>query len=374
MSTISRWILPSNITVTKHKLEPITIDLTEHIKTILSNSVWDRKFKYGFDTGLKNTESENIKIAKVIIYPRFISGYDNKNRLNEIIKNHCGEIPDYLELDSYKKWWHHKGLVILETEYDTTTGNIPKKEDFENCYPNIEISFLEEYERHIAVLKELKALFIAALNLTFPTRHVISRSINPLIDGLFQITSGIDNYASRISSNSFMNTVSFDIDAIEYLEGVLDRISKVWHYDLWAIKRYLIAVESDQKSMDNLLDLLYSLESLFPRNTSTDLIKMTCITYLSRNRTEGIKLKNTLDAAFTIRNKIVHGERSYDVMDTIKIGGKKVAAQKVYWDIKLVVAHMIIIALYKMINTPGMEHLRFTFDDLLDNIYKARII
>ncbi len=369
MSTVSRWILPSYISDVKHRLEPITLDLTEHIKAILSNSVWDRKFKYGFYTGLKDTVSENIKTVKVVVYPRFIQGDVNENRLNEIIKEHCGEIPNYLELNDYKKWIYSNGLVILEAEYYSTTENIPKKEDFKNYHPNIEISFLEEYSRHIAVLKELKALFLAALHLTFPTKHFVSRNINPIMDGLFQITSDLDNYASRISSNSFMHTVCIDIDTIKDLETLLGVISKVWHYDLWAIKRYLIAVESDQISMDNLLDLLYSLESLFARNTSTDLIKMTCITYLSSNRTEGLKLKNTLDAAFIIRNNIVHGERSYDVMDSIKIGGKEMAAQKVYWDMKFVVAQMIIIALNKMINTTDMKNLRFTFDDLLNNIF-----
>lgn len=375
MSTISRWILPCNLSSSKDTLDPITIDLTEQLKTLLLNSVWERNIKYAFDTGLKDTDTKNIKSARIIIYPVFHQGTVDIERLDKIINKHCEEIPAYLELNSYKNWHYTNGLVIIEAKYYSITENIPKEKDFKNYYPNIEISFLEEYDRHIAVVHELKSLFLAALHLSFPSTSVASKLNIPLNDGLFQIKTNNDNYVTKLPSNSFLHAVKIEVDEIKSFKSNLDEISKVWHNNLWGIKRYLKAVESNLITMDHLLDLLYAFESLFAKNVSTDLMKITCIVYLSSSKIESLKLKNILDCAFKIRNDIVHGGKYYDVYESVKIGGKEVAAQKIYWDMKIIVARLIIKALSKMINTKGMKTMSFSFEDILDKIYpKNKII
>lgn len=181
--------------------------------------------------------------------------------------------------------------------------------------------------------------------------------------------------AAQFRSNSFLHAVKIEVDEIKSFKSNLDEISKVWHNNLWGIKRYLKAVESNLITMDHLLDLLYAFESLFAKNVSTDLMKITCIVYLSSSKIESLKLKNILDCAFKIRNDIVHGGKYYDVYESVKIGGKEVAAQKIYWDMKIIVARLIIKALSKMINTKGMKTMSFSFEDILDKIYpKNKII
>ena len=370
MSTISRWILPCYHTDSRHSTEPITIDLTNNLNLILSNEVWNRKFEYGFTGGLKNTDVNDIKRASIIIYPRFISGMVNENRIPELIEKHCGKLPEYLKVENFKNWSHNIGFSIIEVEYKSPLKTIPVKKDFDGYIPNWNKDFLNAYQRHFAVLKELKFFFLAGLHLSFPTTSIIIRDDNPINDGFFQISSGKRKYAILKASSSFMHEVLIEKDKLKNLIGNLNGLATKWHFNLWTIKRYLTAVESYQISMDNLLDLLFALEGLFNKNTSSDFIKMTCILNLATTKNEAKRLKEILDTGFRIRNDIAHGERSYDLYDKIKIGGKEKLAQDIYWEIKVIVAQMIIIATSKLITNQNMRNLKFIEDDFLDLIYK----
>jgi len=129
MTTISRWIVPCYFTEESHKTDPIEFELTDHLKLILKNEVWNRKFDYGFSTGLKNTNPTEIKKASIQIYPRFISGYVNEKRIPELIENACGKFPGHLKVGNYKDWSHQLGFSIIEIEYFKGTRNIPTKND-----------------------------------------------------------------------------------------------------------------------------------------------------------------------------------------------------------------------------------------------------
>ena len=138
-----------------------------------------------------------------------------------------------------------------------------------------------------------------------------------------------------------------------------------------AFERYLNAVESDQISMDNLLDLIYSLEGLYGKNTSSDFVKISCMVMMCNTRKDARKLKALLDLAYRIRNDIAHGERSYDTYDYVTLDGKEILAQTVYWEMKTVVACMLIKAISKLIKNEDMRNLRFNTDDFINLSFKA---
>ncbi len=99
-------------------------------------------------------------------------------------------------------------------------------------------------------------------------------------------------------------------------------------------------------------------------------LKMTCVLHLSSNKKQAKKLKGILDLGFRIRNDIAHGERSYDLFDKVKIEGKEKLAQDIYWNLKVIVAQMIIIATSKLITNPDLRNLKLNEDDFLKLIYK----
>lgn len=367
MTTVSRWVVPSYFMEENHKTDQLTFDLTAHLKLMLKNEVWNRKFDYGFSAGLKNTKQSEIKSAIIKIFPRFISGSVNEKRIPELIENVCGKIPTHLNVKSYKEWSHQIGFSVIEIEYNTKTNNIPTKKDLTDDYiPHYDIDFIEKYHRYMAVIKELAFFFLAGLHLSFPTQSVMMNNDAPLNDGFFQITSGSKHYASKVMTNAFMHEILIETSKIFNIEIILKGLASVWHYDLWPLKRYLNAVESDQISMDNLLDLIYSLEGLFEKNTSSDFIKSMCILSLCKTRKDAKKMKILLDVAYRIRNDIAHGERSYAPYDYVKLEGKDTLAQMIYWEMKPIVAGMIITGISKLLNNPKMRNLRFNTDDFIN--------
>lgn len=371
MSTITRWVVPCYFSEENFKTTPITFNLTDHLKLFLTNEVWNRKYHYGFDSGLKNTDKSKIERVTITIHPRFISGFVNEKRIPQLIEKECGKIPAYLNVKSYKEWSYHNGVAILETEYSTPVKNIPTKSDLHDDYmPHYDMDFIEVYHRHLAVLKEVSSFFLATLHLSFQTSSVIMPNDNPLNDGFLQIVSGDKSYCSRVSTNAYMHEILIETSKLENVKLNLDGLASVWHLNLWPLKRYLNAVESDQISMDNLLDLIYALEGLFEKNASSDFIKMLCISVLCTTRKEAREKKSILDLAYRIRNDIAHGERSYDPFDKVKLDGKEILAQNIYWEMKVVTASMLIKAISKLLSNKEMKNLRFIDQDLLIQIFK----
>jgi len=367
MSTISRWVVPCYFTEENRKTDQINFDLTYHLKLMLKNKVWDRKFAYGFSTGLSKTNPSEISHASIKIFPRFISGYVNEKRIPDLIESTCGKIPTHLKLRNYKEWSHRIGFAIVEVEYTYKFNNIPSKKDLtEDPIPHYEMEFIEKCDQHIAVLKELSSFFLAGLHLSFPTESSMTRNEFPINDGFYQIKSGRKNYVRKIATNSFMHKILIETSKIKNVEINLNGLASVWHYNLWSLKRFLNAVESDQLSMDNLLDLVFALEGLFEKNTSSDFIKSMCILSLCKTKKEAQKTKNLLDIAYSIRNEIAHGGQSYDPFDKVKLDGKETLAQMIYWKMKTIVAVMVIKAISKLLNDNSLRNLRFSYNDFID--------
>lgn len=370
MSTKSRWIIPCYFAEKKSQTKAIEINLTKYLKSFISNEIWNRKFDYGFSSGLKNTDKENIKDAKIIIFPRFVSGYVNEKRNIESIEKYCGKLPGYLKINNYKNWKDRIGVAIIEVEYDKAIDDcLPSREEFINI--SYTENFYRVYNQHKSVLTELSSFFLAGLHLSFPTSSFMPFDNNHINDGYIQINSNKKVFANIHSSNAFMHEVLIESDKLESVLMVnLEGLSSVWHLNLWPLKRYLIAVESDRISMDNLLDLIYSLEGLFSRNASSDFIKTFCTISISKTKKNAIELKELLDLAFRIRNDIAHGERSYDANDIVKLRGKDIQAEEIFWRMKTIVAIMITKCISKLICNPEMKNLKFNENDLLEEIYK----
>lgn len=370
MSSVTKWIVPSHFAEENRFHEKIEFQLTDYIKLILKNEVWKRKYEYGFNLGLENTKLNDIESAVIKIYPRQFSGRINDNRIIEIVKDECGKIPTHFILRNYKDWFHFNGLTIIEVKYKNSTKNVPSRKAFKDYIPDIEVDFLEAIDRQKAVLNELAHFFLSGLHLSFPTTASMQRNENPLVDGFFYIESKRRKYVSKFSTNAFLHSTLIITSKKTVLDGNLRGLAKVWHLNLWSLKRYLSAVESDLISMDHLLDLIYSLEGLFEKSTSSDFIKIMCIVTLCKTEKESKEMMMLLDLAYRIRNDIAHGGMSYGIYDKVKLGGKEILAQKVYWQTKPIVAYMIIEAISKLLKNTEMKNLRLTEEDLIHSIYK----
>lgn len=362
--TTTKWILPCNLYLNEYGSDAFEIDLTKYLKIILNNEVWKRVHEYGFSLGLKKTKSTEIKKAIVTILPNFIEGSLDRNRIGKSIDEQCGKSLKDFNISSYKTWPYNKGFLSIQIDYNFPLNYLPPKSFNEDLiyFPKI-MKVMEFKDQKLGVSKELAHLFLAALHLCFPMKSLFLSDQNPLLDGFFYIRSTGKSYISKQYLNKFQHPIFYDKNKSNYIVEILEILAKVWSKDLWPIKRYLIAVESDQISNDNLLDLIYSLEGLFEKNVSSQFIKTMCILIICKSKQEANDLKWTIDKAFYIRNEIAHGGKYFGYLEELK-NGKLV--QDIYWDMKTIVAKMIIYCLKKMSLNEKSNNLVLNTQDFID--------
>jgi hypothetical protein len=121
--------------------------------------------------------------------------------------------------------------------------------------------------------------------------------------------------------------------------------------------------------MENFLDLLFALEGLFSKSTSSEFIKIACSTLLEKKKNKAMKNLETLNIAFKLRNDLVHGGIGLTGMEEIKIGGKTTLSQDIFWDLKSIVAGAIMWTIEKLHKNNDMKNLRISPNDLINKIY-----
>ncbi len=370
MSTFIRWLLPAYQFCSDFSREPIKVDLTKAVKNIFNDELHKRKYSFGNLSLLNKVDPETIDHAYVTFYPRLITGLIEVDFFEKVIRDSFGEVPDYFKLNSHDDWPLSNGVVVLEIKYKYDVNNIPTKEDFNSAgLIDFENEFVKGYKMHSAVINEFCYFVLAGLHLKFPTQSYMYNNDTTVYDGFFQMASKGKVYCEHMRSSLFMHEVLIEKDKLAELEVTYNSLSLIWHHNLWSLKRYLSAVKSNQVSIDSLLDLIYALEGLFDKNTSSDFVKIICLTKLANSIKEAKEVKAILDLAYRIRNEIAHGGISYEPYDKVKLQGKEVFVEEVFWKMKHYVAVMIALAMNKVLNNKQQTNLRFNEDDLMQHLF-----
>ncbi|MFV8344218.1 hypothetical protein [Flavobacterium sp. XS2P39] len=368
MKTTIQWFIPCYFNTENGHDDEIILDITDSVKNIFSNDVAGKKIEYGFNHGLKNVTQNQISKVKIKILPRFMSGFVNENRIVEFIEENSSKIYSHFNTDNYKKWNHNLGVVCIQVTMNYNTNSIPTRNEIKDFRFNQ--IFLTEYHKNKAILQEISSFFLSALHLTFPTRSIMMWNDNPINDGIMHLNSVKKNYFTSMNTDNFMHHVLIVEQQLDNLKTNIQGLSKVWHLNLWSLKRYLIAVKSNLVDMDNLLDLIYSLEGLFEKNTSSDFIKLFCSASLCKKHNDAKKMKSKLDLVFKLRNEMAHGGLHYQGYEKIKLDGKEILSQELYWDMKTIVSQMLILSISKLLKNTEMRNLNFKTDDFFDILYK----
>lgn len=365
MINVFRQIAPCRFTTSEYSDSPLIYNFTEHFKRIISNEVWNRSYDYGYSESLKLLKADEFKSIRVTIYPKRLSGYIDHNRHKVYIREHCGEIDESFLSINTTEFDDHTGLIVLEIELsDELDGMINTGDPFSS-------EIIGEYHKLNAVLKETSAFLLSGLNLLFPTNSLLMDDEDPISDGFIQIKSQGKEYLQKYKSAKFTHQILIDDQKREDLDFVFDMLSKTWHKNLWPLRRYLIAVESSKVTMDNLLDLTYALEGMFKKNTSSDFIKLIVCVQFSSNKEQAVKMKSFLDNVFRLRNEMVHGGKTFSQIDPVKINGKEILASKLYWEMKGIIATLIVRALPKLVNNIDQMSISYTANDIWDKIYRS---
>lgn len=362
MSTRLVWLVPTFYEIESENY--LKYDFLNHSREILANKVWERKYSFGETYSLQELAPENIKKAELILFPyHWTSGEDSlaSRRIDDAIKQYFDiSYEGFPEIRKQAKIGCSRNIALFDFEF------VFNLEGVSNNRFEWKDDFLNSYFRCIGIVKEIGALFRAACYLLFHCVFPIIPSLKSPEGGLIQICSQGKYYSSAEITSDFNYPAAFIPEKISYLQTTINILSKYWHLSLWPLFRYLKALSGTYIQMENFLDLLFSLEGLFDKNASSDFIKLACSVLASESRAEAIHTLDFMDCAYRMRNDIVHGGISYNGFEKVKIGGKEVLSQTVFFELRRIVSKMIGFALAKLLTHKEMRNLRIINDDILN--------
>lgn len=359
LSTKLTWVVPS-FYCTCNK-DVLVFDFLLPAKKIMENK--------NNITIAKNLEPKNILKAKIILPPFGECVYDlslkNDNKfIYEIIEKYCNnkfntfeDIIKRANLDCSRSI----SIITLEFNFDI---NIPK----ELIYADED--FISRYGQCLSLVKEIGNIFHSATHLIFHCDYPTVPSLNKINSGgLFYFSNNNKFIYSNEFESAFTYPVVFIKKGLKEFNNLIEVLSSIWHFSLWPLRRFAKAFNSENVDMENFLDLIFSLEGLFDKNISSDFIKHSCIVLISKNHKEAKKIRNLLDQTYKIRNNIVHGSQIYKGLEKIKLDGKKTLSQKIFFELKPIVARMILFAINKICKNSNLRNLTINSDDVIDKIF-----
>jgi hypothetical protein len=334
--------------------------------------VWNRSFGFGYHKRLSDIKSEQIKKAIVSIPPCSEYGWtprDFKDNLDKICKKYCPLLSkDKYNIVSRSSLDCSRGLSIINIQLDYSVKGIPKNLKYELDT----LKFASDYELCMSLIQEIGGLFRASTHLFFQCDFPIipSSAIEKRQGGLTYIESGGKSWSSIFKTSEFCYPVIFMDEHIEQLKYFINKLSSVWHLQLFPIFRFLKALNAERIEMENILDLIFALEGLFKKNVSSDFIRVVSSLLISNSKKDANKIIEIIKTSYKIRNEIVHAGKHYTGMEKLKVNGKEIISQKIFNELKRIVAKMINFALTKMFNNSNLKYLRITQNDIINKYHK----
>jgi hypothetical protein len=340
--------------------QPFVIDCTAFARRIIENRVWERKFDYGRRIHENWLAPQSIVSCKITVSPQSGFHYISRDEAVAFVEKNCG-VSVSGELVDAAKLQASRNLIAIETICDSSlaipTSDVHLSEDFVIGFQHLH-----------AFAVEIGAFFRASLHLTYASSCIVGWTKRSGAGGLTFILSGGSQCAEPNETDSFTCPCGILNDG--QLAATMSELAEVWHLSLWPIHRYLRALPSQELEMENLLDLIFTLEGLFAEKTSSDMIRVTSAILVGNSKKRAIEINEILKAAFHVRNEVAHGGKYYDGLEPIELGGETVHAQDLFWMVRDIVAPMIRHALIKLRSTAGMKTLRFMPLDLIERFYR----
>lgn len=335
-------------------------DCTQIVQSMLKNEVWTRGFDYGFSGALKGVKPEDILKVQATI--------------TGLKEQHCGQtltdaIPRFVP--GFKKSQARKLLRTgWRQNFFVTTIEFARSFD-ESDRSHLSMEYLSSFHQAMAINKEVSALFKAAIQLVYHCTLLPMHSSDERRGfGLVFIKCGGGLHIEESPSLTHTYPAIMKPDSKTEFDRVFQLLADRWSFPLWSIHRFLKAIPDSFADVEGVLDLLFAFEGLFDKNASSDFIRLTADILCSQRISNARKVDEILKKAFSIRNEIVHGGKSYTGLEKQKLSGGEKIVWEVFWDLKTVVAGMICFALDKLAASPDMRNLRIQTEDVLVRVFQ----
>lgn len=341
MSTRIVWIMPAKCIVNQEK--EVLLDLTLCAKRFISNKVWERGYEYAAPEHLQSISLEDISEVTLQITPTDESGIGITD-VSKDVSSICGHAADEKYLHDAKLVTYYNSVALsVEFAFDIDDVNKPITDD--EFLP-----IIYSYSKHIHLLREINAFCMTALTMCF-SAHKLLIDNSYMADesgGLIYVESKGKRQFSIEKTPCFIFPSAILTSHLKALEKFLDKLSSIWHLPLYPLDRYIRVHTNGSPKPDDIANLFFALDSLFPQNTPNKYIYFCCATLLGRNVDEAKKIAEIVRCASNIRNSIVHEGKRYSHFDKVKFSGQKVLFQNLFWEFRDAVANLLLRAIDEM--------------------------
>jgi len=372
-----RWFLPTSM---RSRTAYFEFDLTAESNVFLSNpEYYTRAVKFDRQHDFDQDFTGSIKKILIKIHPFTSAPMSNDHGANRIVSKEIGNFPDFRHIIDRGNLRSAKGLVIVEITFDgayTYTNNLKTDEeiDFEKMM-NWDIDFEEMRQKMISLSNDICSFFLLALHVTYPTHRNSHETYQPQSCGLLSF-EGESRYIMDQHSDIFAYPLLLEADRMEALNIGMEQIAKVWHKNIWSFYRFLKGVRSAYITIDHFLDLVFTLESFYDKNTPTEVMKLVSSLIPAQTKADADAIQELLTCCFRIRNEVAHGGKHYRLYDEIVIKKNgvetKILIVKLYWGLKNLNIQLLYYGILKILkdNRPSpASAIRLGINDIIDKCF-----
>lgn len=369
-----RWFLPSSI---RSRTNYFEFDITKDCEVFLTQPLYyNRAVKFDSQYSLDQAFTEQIKQISIRIHPFTSAPMSNTHEANAIMSKEIGSFPDFDHIIHRGNLRRAKGLVIVEIMFEgeyTYTQNLKTDEetDIEKML-NWNMDFEDMRRKMISLASDICSFFLLGLHITYPTHSNSHESHKPQSSGLLSFV-GDGEYIMDEHSDIFSYPLLLEENRVEALKTVLPQIAQVWHKNIWSFYRFLKGVRSDYITIDNFLDLVFTLESFYDNNTSTEIMKLVSSVIVAENKGDAKRIQELLTYCFRIRNEVAHGGTNYRLYDHVPKKPSEPQDEllivQLYWDLKNLNLQLLYHGILKILNNKHSmppTAIRFGISDISD--------
>lgn len=326
-------------------LPSVSFDLSEFIQVFKDNEIWKRKkYRREYNHKYDNVDFEKIKSIKIHLHSKN-APYSNCHNYENVLKS-------YIKLENFEtskiassNISEASQIAVVVVEFNSENKvidylNYEEEKDIETVF---EKRLSEENHNSWLELNKIKSIvcefiqfFSFNLHLNFLTHsYEFSFTDKPNLIGFTTVTEDDNFYYETDKIDFFAHYVFYQKEQDKLLE-LMRETSRFWQNEIPSIHFFLDALKGNHVTATNFIKLVFTLESFFGHNTSTDFMALSVTQILGENKGEMEAINEILIPCFKFRNEIVHGGNIHNITSTstFKWRKKNLNTSQLFFDLK----------------------------------------
>lgn len=325
----------------------VSFDLSEFIEVFRVNEIWSRsKYRYEYNQKYDKTDFDKIKSIKINLHSKN-SPYSNCHNYEEVLKS-------YINLENIEKSKISSSgiseasqLAVVVVEFDTDNKVIDyltyeEEKDidtvFEKRLSEQNIDSWHELNRIKSIVCEFIQFFNFNLHLNFLTHNYeFSFTDKPNLIGFTTVSENDNIYFEIDKIDFFAHYVFYDKEQ-ENLQELMRLTAKFWNKEFPSIHFFLDSLKGNFITATNFIKLVFTVESFFGKNTSSDFMALSISQILGKNIAEMKTIRETLSTSFQFRNEIVHGGKIHNI--SFESSYKSLNTAELFFELKNIIIRL----------------------------------